>query len=471
MTSQLLSILIGYVCGSFLTAYFVAKKWTGKDISEIGTGNPGMANVMARIGKVPGFIVLFGDILKTAVAMGLCTYLFSKNIGDQAGLFAGLGALLGHNFPAWRRFKGGKGVAVSCAWIILYMPFGGIASAVAGGIITVLTGLLPLGAVLITLFEVPFAFIEKGWVAGIVMIFSLLIMLYRNFPGFIRGFKNQENREFKRARNIKNTIGCILVIAAVVALMVLDYRMVSCPNQTYTEPEAQRIDISEYTDITSMDDLTDEDLQIIFEQTGVAKAGVETLIRLDKMFLLTTMQEHFFTKPEIETSSLQVVRHLERVTDTKDTKSIFIVEDGDIIVTLSSYCFGWRYGHAGLVLDGGQGDVLEAMTYGEPSLIQNIGHWTEYPAYVILRPKNLSKEERAEVASYAKENLMDIDYALLANKKQNEIKKTHCALIVWQAYKQFGLDLDCDGGYFVTPADIINDDDLEVVMVYGMRKK
>lgn len=467
MKTILICILIGYVFGMFLTAFFVARAYTGKDISEIGTGNPGMANVMARVGKVPGLIVLAGDILKTVLAMGICKYLFYDDIGSAAGLFAGFGALLGHNFPVWRKFKGGKGVAVTCAWIILYMPFGGIVSAVAGGIITVLTGLLPLGAVLITVFEIPFAFAEKGWTATGVMTLSFLIMLYRNFPGFIRGFKNEENREFKREKHIKNSIGTVLVILAVCGLLFFDLVRADGGDKTFFEPSVERADISEYTKVTSMEELSDEDLEVIFRQTGVAKAGVESLIDLKKMYLLSTIQEHFFLVPEIEDIPLQMVRHLERVTDHKGKKTVFVVEEGDIIVTLSSYCGGWRYGHAGLVLDAKTGDVLEAMTYGEPSCIENIGHWSEYPAYVIVRPQNLSKEERAEVANYAKENLTGIDYALLASKTQKNIKLTNCSLVIWQAYKEAGINIDSDGGYFVSPEDIMHDDDLELVMEYG----
>ncbi|MCR5546144.1 MAG: glycerol-3-phosphate acyltransferase [Lachnospiraceae bacterium] len=464
----LISILIGYGFGSFLTACFVAKKYTGKDISEIGTGNPGMANVMARVGKVPGLLVLLGDVLKTALAMGLCSFFFSEFIGDQAALFAGFGALLGHNFPLWRKLKGGKGVAVTCAWIILYMPFGGISAAVAGGIITVLTGLLPLGAVIITLFEIPFAFLEKGPLAGGVMIASFLIMLYRNFPGFIRGFKNEESREFNRSRSVKNTVGTILTILLVVTLFFLDAWMMKCKSETYYEPKVQQKDISSYYDVTSMDELEEEDFDTIFAQTGVAKAGVESLIDVNKMYLLETMQQHFFTRPEITERTVQLVRHQERVSDSKDTTSVFILEEGDIIVTLSNYIGGWRYGHAGIVLDAAKGEILEALTYGEPSEICSISHWTEYPAYVVLRAKNLTEEEREGVADYARENLMGLEYGLLANKKQENITNTHCALIIWQAFQTVGLDLDSDGGYFVTPQDIIRSDCLEMVMEYGM---
>ena len=225
MTEVLFSLLIGYVCGCFLTAYFIAKRFTGKDVAEIGSGNPGMANIMCNVGKFPGIMVLVGDIAKTILAMGLAYYLFGDIIWFNSMLFAGLGVLLGHNFPVWRKFKGGKGVAVTCAWIIIFMPFGGIVSSVAGGIIVLLTGLLPLGAVAIAVFAIPFAFIEYGNVAGCVMILSAIIMVYRNFPGFIRGFLNKEERKFKRERSTLNTIGTVAVIIVVIALIIVDYKL------------------------------------------------------------------------------------------------------------------------------------------------------------------------------------------------------------------------------------------------------
>lgn len=225
MIKIILSLLIGYVFGCFLTAYFISKRFTGKDVSEIGSGNPGMANIMCNVGKFPGVMVLVGDIAKTFLAMGIANLLFADEIDFYGMLFAGFGALLGHNFPIWRKFKGGKGVAVTCAWIILFMPFGGIVSAVAGGIIVLLTGLLPLGAVAIAVFAIPYAFLEFNWIAGVVMILSAIIMLYRNFPGFIRGFKNQEERKFKRERSNLNTVGTILTVVVALLLLVVDYKL------------------------------------------------------------------------------------------------------------------------------------------------------------------------------------------------------------------------------------------------------
>ena len=103
---------IGYLFGSFLTAEPVARVTTGKGVAEIGSGNPGMANVMEHIGKGAGAVVLAGDALKTALAVLLCGLEIGPHIGSAAMLYAGLGAVLGHIFPAWRKFHGGKGVAV-----------------------------------------------------------------------------------------------------------------------------------------------------------------------------------------------------------------------------------------------------------------------------------------------------------------------------------------------------------------------
>ena len=121
MLQRLLCLLLGYLCGCFLTAELVARARTGKSAAALGTGNPGMANLAHELGKGWGAVVLAGDIAKTALAFGLCRALFPA-LGGLSGLWAGLGAVLGHNFPLWRGFRGGKGVAVTCAALILFSP-------------------------------------------------------------------------------------------------------------------------------------------------------------------------------------------------------------------------------------------------------------------------------------------------------------------------------------------------------------
>lgn len=125
------SIVLGYALGNFLTAFLVTRIVAHKSPTEIGSHNPGMANVMAQLGFVPGVAVLAGDLAKTILAVVLAN-LFFPQIGHFATLYAAVGATLGHNFPLWQHFRGGKGVAVTVVLVILYNPFWG-GDGAAGG--------------------------------------------------------------------------------------------------------------------------------------------------------------------------------------------------------------------------------------------------------------------------------------------------------------------------------------------------
>ncbi len=84
---RLISLLIGYVFGNFLMADVVAKKYTGKKASEIGSGNPGMANVMAQCGFGAGLLVLAGDLAKTVIphmrGWAPCSGMISRRRSDS----------------------------------------------------------------------------------------------------------------------------------------------------------------------------------------------------------------------------------------------------------------------------------------------------------------------------------------------------------------------------------------------------
>ena len=128
---QFFSLLIGYAFGCFLTADVVCRRLVGKPVFHVGVGNPGMANVGHELGTKAAALVLAGDIAKTLAAWLVARALFPANAA-VCGLAATTGATIGHNFPAWHRFRGGKGVTTTCAAIILAAPALGIASAVAG---------------------------------------------------------------------------------------------------------------------------------------------------------------------------------------------------------------------------------------------------------------------------------------------------------------------------------------------------
>lgn len=175
-------VIIGYFCGCFLPACVISKIYTGKDISEIGMyGNPGMANVMSNIGFLPGVMVLLGDLAKVVIAVVICMNLFHNTLGDLVYLYAGTGASLGHCYPFWRHFKGGKAVTTICATIILYnFPIGVISSLLGFGVV-LLFHFLSIGGVLIPVFFAILSFLFLNAEAGRIGVFLSILAFIRHF--------------------------------------------------------------------------------------------------------------------------------------------------------------------------------------------------------------------------------------------------------------------------------------------------
>jgi len=185
------AIGIGYVFGCFLTACVVARVDTGKSVREIGTGNPGMANIMDQLGFTAGLIVIFGDILKTVLSALLALVLFPE-LSRTAILYAGLGAVLGHNYPFWRKFSGGKGVAVTCTALILYAPFVGTASDLIGMLVVFFTGFLGLGSIVITTAFLIASFFCYGTESVILALALEVLMILKHYPSLVKIARGEE---------------------------------------------------------------------------------------------------------------------------------------------------------------------------------------------------------------------------------------------------------------------------------------
>lgn len=128
MIYRVISLAIGYVCGLFQTAYLYGR-WKHIDIREHGSGNAGTTNALRTLGKKAGAITFLGDLLKPMVAMLLC-YLFFGGQGEVPVkllcLYGGAGAVLGHVFPVYLGFRGGKGIASLGGMTLLFSASIGI---------------------------------------------------------------------------------------------------------------------------------------------------------------------------------------------------------------------------------------------------------------------------------------------------------------------------------------------------------
>ena len=180
---RLICLLLGYVPGTILTAELVTRRVKKKSVFAIGSGNPGMANVMAQCGFLPGILVLAGDLLKTVVPCVLCRFVLFPGEGVFAAAWAGLGCILGHNFPLWHRGKGGKGVSCTCAAIFCIHPFWGLLAMIVGMVAVFFTKYLAIGAVLIPLAFLPAAALFYGPEAALVTGIMAGIMFARHAPG------------------------------------------------------------------------------------------------------------------------------------------------------------------------------------------------------------------------------------------------------------------------------------------------
>ena len=122
---RIICLVIGYVFGIFQTAYIYGKLH-GIDIRNYGSGNAGTTNTLRVLGTKAGVLVLFGDIAKCILAIVISGFIFGKTHSDMIYLlriYAAAGAILGHNFPFYLRFKGGKGIAATAGMILAFHPY------------------------------------------------------------------------------------------------------------------------------------------------------------------------------------------------------------------------------------------------------------------------------------------------------------------------------------------------------------
>lgn len=122
-------LAIGYLYGCFSTGYFIGKIYK-IDLRNYGSGNSGTTNALRTLGPKAGLMTFAGDFLKALIPILLVRFLIFPDIKyiQLLTLYVGLGAVLGHNYPFWLKFRGGKGIAATSGvmaafdpWII---PFG-----------------------------------------------------------------------------------------------------------------------------------------------------------------------------------------------------------------------------------------------------------------------------------------------------------------------------------------------------------
>ncbi|HLT97217.1 MAG TPA: glycerol-3-phosphate 1-O-acyltransferase PlsY [Acidimicrobiia bacterium] len=175
-----LALVAAYLIGSIDFAVVVARMH-GVDIHQVGSGNPGTANVLRTLGRGPAIAVLVGDMMKGVLAAGMGMVAGGDPIGVWA-FAAGLAAVVGHCYPIFHRFKGGKGVATAVGVVALTVPLAALVMGVVWGAIVGITRISALGSLGLSVAAVPLAIwrgVEGPAAVVLGVIFLLVIWRHR----------------------------------------------------------------------------------------------------------------------------------------------------------------------------------------------------------------------------------------------------------------------------------------------------
>ena len=192
----LLILLISYLLGSFPTAYLLVKKVFKQDIREIGSGNPGMMNVLDNYGAKYAYIVGTADILKGIIAVTIAK-LYITN--EPAAVLAGLTAIAGHDFSLFLKFKGGNGTATAGGSVLALMPLASSIACITGLIVGIVVKSRRLGGnIAVILVPIMGFYLNESniMVVGSSLIVVSIVLKVIFFEGF--SLYHQKNKRVNR---------------------------------------------------------------------------------------------------------------------------------------------------------------------------------------------------------------------------------------------------------------------------------
>ncbi len=195
LPETVLACLLSYLIGSVSSGLLIARAANGPDLRTVGSGNTGASNVQRTMGWKYGLITFAADICK-----GLAACLAGKLLtGDHMGaLLAGFFAVIGHNWPVFFGFKGGKGVSTSCGVMGFCFPVPALICYAAAVILIVWKRYISLGSmVLLSLYAVLVSLTYRGEWQTFVVLWSILLALicigrhHANIGRLINGTENK----------------------------------------------------------------------------------------------------------------------------------------------------------------------------------------------------------------------------------------------------------------------------------------
>jgi glycerol-3-phosphate acyltransferase PlsY len=163
--------IVAYLLGSIPFGYLIVRRKSGADIRETGSGGTGATNVSRRAGKVAGVLTLLLDVAKGSIAV-----LIAKSVGgdDWVIAAAAIAVLVGHIFPVWLNFRGGKGVATGVGIFLVLAPIALLCAGVIFVAIVLLTRYVSLGSIIAAVLIPVFVWLQSVFVVPVFDLRPLL---------------------------------------------------------------------------------------------------------------------------------------------------------------------------------------------------------------------------------------------------------------------------------------------------------
>lgn len=188
-----LLIVICYLIGSISFSYLAGRKLKGIDIRQHGSGNAGATNTMRVLGKIPAISVFILDILKGIAAVWIGRWLFPELLWVAAA--CGLAAVIGHNWPVFFGFKGGKGIATTIGVMAMlsFLPF--VLAAIIAFITIFITRYVSLGSLIFTaLLPVFIWWLDRPMIILWASLFFAVFASYRHRSNIVKLLKGTEHK-------------------------------------------------------------------------------------------------------------------------------------------------------------------------------------------------------------------------------------------------------------------------------------
>lgn len=197
MMMIIIMLILSYLIGAFPSGYVIGKLFFKKDIRQFGSGNTGATNSFRVLGKPAGFLVTFLDIFKGFIVVFFPLWLPVSAEGSISsfftnGLIVGAFAILGHVYPVYLGFKGGKAVATSAGVILGMNPILLIILAVIFFVILKLTKYVSLSSIIASICCLIGAILIRDTILFVVSIGVVILLIVRHRSNIVRIFKGEE---------------------------------------------------------------------------------------------------------------------------------------------------------------------------------------------------------------------------------------------------------------------------------------